>query len=288
MESDALKQPITSPRSEKTVTAATRILGCIIDLLIGFMSGPVLNDLFKRILVDRWYNKLQKENPNGKVTLSQLTFHTGLDSRQLKKLLDRPIQCTEADISTEAMLLYRWARDPNLRDTGNGRPRDLPIYGYSGTFQGLISAVVGRGVTPQTVLERLIENGNVKIVNDHWVRLISHDWRNVEDMQSDMLQSACFSITNLVHTIQNNLANYDNHDGRWLERYTYSIKIPKERAALVRQLLNEELMRQKDQNAQILRSHEDLQSQEDTPVVGVGYYYWESKLSEVSIDQKLP
>ena len=280
MESDALKQPFTSARSEKTIYAATKILGCIIDLLIEFMSGPVLNDLYKRILVDRWYCKLQRENPGGKVTLSQLTFYTGLDSRQVKKLLDRPIQCTETDISTEAMLLHRWARDPNLRDPQSGRPRDLPIYGYSGTFQGLISAVVGRGVTPQTVLERLTNNGNVEVVNEHWVRLISPDWRMVEDKQNDMLASACFSITTLVHTIRHNLANFDNHEQRWLERYTYSVRLSKHKAQLVNQQLQEVLNGQKSETASLLREHETMNAGDDACMIGVGYYYWEGMPNE--------
>lgn len=275
MESDVLKQPVTSPRSEKTIQAATKILGCIIDLLIEFMSGPVLNDMFKRVLVDRWYQKLQRENLGNKVTLSQLTFHTGLDSRQLKKLLDRPIQCTEADISTEAMLLHRWARDPNLRDPDTGRPRDLPVYGYSGTFQGLISAVVGRGVTPQTVLDRLTLNGNVKIVNEHWVRLVTPDWRMVEEQQNEMLSSACFSIINLVKSIRHNLANYDNHENRWLERYTYSIRLSPDKADDVRRRLNKILNEQKEMNAMILRSYETLDSTEESRFIGIGYYYWE-------------
>ncbi|GAB4182824.1 MAG: hypothetical protein Tsb002_04580 [Wenzhouxiangellaceae bacterium] len=246
------------------------------------MSGPVLNDLFKRVLVDRWYQKLQRENPGGKVTLSQLTFHTGLDSRQLKKLLDRPIQCTETDISTEAMLLHRWSRDPNLRDPEHGRPRDLPIYGYSGTFQGLISAVVGRGVTPQTVLERLVQNGNVSVVNEHWVRLLSPDWRVVEEQQNNMLESAAFSITNLVRTINNNLDNYDNHENRWLERYTYSIRLPVDRSAEVRAKLTEILSQQKEENAQILRSFETMDLDRESRVIGIGYYYWEASQSEWS------
>lgn len=280
MEYDALKQPITSPRSEKTVYAATKILGCIIDLLIEFMSGPVLNDLFKRILVERWHCKLQRENPGGKVTLSQLTFHTGLDSRQVKKLMDRPIQCTEADISTEAMLLARWARDPHLRDPISKRPRDLPIYGYSGTFQGLISAVVGRGVTPQTVLDRLSHNGNVQVVNDHWVRLVSPDWRIVEDKQNDMLLSACFSIVSLVQTIRHNLANYDNFDKRWLERYTYSVRLSAHKAAQVRSLLHDLLKRQKNESASLLRNNESMDTNIDSRTIGVGYYYWEGTSTE--------
>lgn len=275
MESDALKQPITSPRSEKTVLAATKILGCIIDLLIEFMSGPVLNDLFKQVLVDRWYCKLQKDNSGGKVTLSQLTFYTGLDSRQVKRLIERPIQCTETDISTEAMLLNRWARDPNLRDAATGLPRDLPIYGYSGTFQGLISAVVGRGVTPQTVLDRLTHNGNVEVVNDHWVRLISPDWRIIEDKQSDMLNSASFSIISLVHTIRHNLANYDNYEQRWLERYTYSVRLPGHKTALLNKLIQDLLNGQKCEVATLLREHESMDVNDNSRTIGVGYYYWE-------------
>lgn len=275
MKSDALKQPITSPRSEKTVDAATQILGSNIDLLIDFMNGPVLNELFKQILVDRWYRKLQRENPGGRVTLSQLTFHTGLDSRQVKRLLERPIHCTETDISTEAMLLHRWAKDPNLRDPEAGTPRDLPIYGYSGTFQGLISAVVGRGVTPQTVLDRLTQNGNVQVVNEHWVRLVSPDWRIIEDKQSDMLSSASVSITRLVHTIRHNLANYDNFDERWLERYTYSVRLPAHKTALLNKMVQELLNGQKCETASLLREHETLDASDSSRMIGVGYYYWE-------------
>lgn len=275
MNTKALTEVVTTPHTEKFVYAILRLLRPIARLVLGRMTGTLLLDLMRRVLVEEACRKLEDDN-DGRVTLSEVALLTGIDSRMVKQLMTTPPSCTEADISREAMVLFRWCNDSDFADPQSGQPADLLMFGPGATFQGLVSRVAGRNVTVQTLLERLEKNGNVEVINEHWVRLVSHYYNVIEDDEEPMLESGSFAIANLGKTISHNLDHRGEMAQKWIQQQRWSTSLPIERVAELRQQLDNLLRQQVGEATQVIETHESTKVTELNEVmVGVGYFYWE-------------
>lgn len=201
MKQTTFTHPITSPTSEIVVNSAINVLRVFVCLFMGRMSCDMMLGLLRRVLVEEACRKVAVEN-NGKVILSRVALLTGVRTQNINELADQPLQCTEADLVPEAMILSRWANDPRYRHPESDRPIDLLIYGTGLTFQRLVSAVAGRGVTTQTVLEKLERNGNISFLNEHWLRLENPRWRLLEPDEAHDIEAASQAIAAQFSSMQ--------------------------------------------------------------------------------------
>lgn len=107
---------------------------------------------------------------------SQVALHTGIDTRAIGKVLNRPKKTSAPLISIEERIVKLWGSDPAFLHRETGQPARLPIYGPGQTFQRLVNRVA-RGTSPKAAINRLVANGAIQITGKFWVELKNPDWK---------------------------------------------------------------------------------------------------------------
>ena len=87
-----------------------------------------------------------------------------------------------------------------------------------------MSSTIGRNVTYQTVLERLLESGNVEIENDEFVRLVSPYYQPVKASEQTIIDAGSLSIGRLTETVLFNLEPVSDKSDRLLQQDRLSEK----------------------------------------------------------------
>lgn len=273
----------TSAKSKKIIRAAYRAARVIVRLFAPHLPTNTLVTLVQQAALEEATSQARRVNPSGEVSLSQLALISGLDTRTIKRLQSHPPPLTELDICAEAAILAHWERDPSLRDRLTGKPIELPIYGSTGTFQGLVTHYCGRGVSPMLVAERLQTAGNVKIRNRNWVTFLHADWRWIEKEDEEFVDTASKALQNLSNTLHHNAKqSSDNH--KWVERRIFSHPISEQCREQAVSAINQLLLKQKDEMHGLLSRLEQFtpstSAAEKSDIVGAGYYVLHEKKSD--------
>lgn len=257
------------------IKAVERMFRPMVRLLVGRMSCNVVVDLIKQLFVHEAKRKLQLEERNRRVTKSALALMTGLDTRMITALEVANHDYSFTDLSPEAAVLEIWANDKTYLDLESGNPRILPIYGRGLSFQTLVTRTVGRNVTCPTVLDRLVESGNVEVVNDNFVALKEKYFSPIKESERTALDAGSFAVNRLASTIEHNMESQSASNEKWLQQDRWSRKIPAENLPAFRRELRELLDRHIVETEQVMEPHEDPVSTETHCQAGIGWYYWE-------------
>lgn len=250
-----------------------RLLRPFIRLFVGRVSCDFMVRMLKRLYIEeakRWI----EQRDDGRVTKSKLALLTGLDARTIASIEERDAEDEDIQsraVFAEACVLYHWTENPEYQDEG-GNPAVLQILGRPRTFQTLVSPLVGRSVTAKTVLQRLIDSGNVEVVDDTHVRLLDPHYQPVQRSEATVLNSGSWSLSRLFETIENNL-KADEKDNRLLQQDRYSISIPIENVPGVRAALRNVLLRHIKEIEAVLEEHES--EQETGATLGVGWFVFQ-------------
>lgn len=224
--------------SETITKAAKRMARIFVRLFSSYFQVADLAELVMQAGVEEAERRCRSELPDKKPTLSRLSLMTGIPTAKVKHLQEEPRQASDYYICAEAAILARWAKEPSLRSRVSGEPADLPIFGNEGSFQGLVGRIAGRGISTKTALDRLLANGNVRVVNKHFVRLIDPNWRYIEDDEDVFLDYATLSMTGLASAFQNNLKHRKDPSKKWVERRAYSLQIQPEKRGELSEKIN--------------------------------------------------
>jgi len=270
--------------SDRIVNLVRRVMRSVIRLFGRHVNMRAFLQIAKQVAVEEAHRLAQQTNPKAKITLSQLSLMTGLDTRTIKAIQANPEEIPEKEVCPEAALLARWATDPMFKDEKAERPMDLSIYGKLGTFQGLVTQYCGRGVSPDMVIKRLRVRGCVETVNHNWVRLHNPNWVWIEHEEEQMLAEASSSIHCISRTLEHNIfgsPNYDTDD-KWFQRRVLSYRIPKARRQQAQDELHQLLQRQLDEVCALVRHFESDTLDSKQPPLGVGIYFWHDPEAELS------
>lgn len=264
--------------SDQLLNSALRVLRGFARLFVGRMSVDVMIELLNRAVIEEGCRRVARDN-QGKVVKSQVALLTGVKAERIKDS-NTTMNYDDANLTIEARILKAWASSPEYRDKKTGETQELLIFGGGHTFQRLVANMAGRGVTVQTVLNRLSENGNVKIVNEHWVMLVDPDWRFLLPVENDMLNIGSFAVENLLKTIDWNYHHLTELEQRRLERGGWSVTLPEEKIPALREELNKMLRECHFNCLRTIRKYEDpgLVGYNST-LVGFNMYYWERELT---------
>ena len=272
-------EKITSPKSRPIIQAASRTLRAVIRVFGRELPVATLVELLQQAAVEGALHELYPSWPDDeKVNLSRLALHTGMDTRTIRRIWDRPRRMTELDIYPLAAILDHWVRDPKLRDRYTGKPMDLPIYGNTGSFQGLVNCYCGRGISSIMVAERLQESGNLVIRDRNWAVFRSAEWRWVETNVEDFLESASVAMHTLSLTLDNNNPKNKSKKEKLVERRVFSEPLPQPLVREATKEIHQLLLKQKDEMHALVNRYEALARQaseaelEGAEVVGAGYY----------------
>jgi len=250
-----------------------RLLRPLIRLFVGRVSCDFMVRMLKRLYIEeakRWI----EQRDDGRVTKSKLALLTGLDARTITSIEERDADDEDFQsraVFAEACVLYHWTENPDYRDK-DGNPAVLQILGRPRTFQTLVSPLVGRSVTAKTVLQRLIDSGNVEVVDASHVRLLDPHYQPVQRSEATVLNAGSWSLSRLFETIENNL-KADEKDDRLLQQDRYSISIPIEDVPGVRAAMREVLLRHIKEVESLLEEHES--DRETGTTLGVGWFVFQ-------------
>jgi len=210
---------IRQPRdqAEKFGLYLERILRPLIRLFVGKISCNFILNLVKEIYLDEARAWIQSGHSGTKrVTRSKLAMLSGLDTRTIKSLEENKTskeRLRQINISAETGVLHAWSFYPEYIDE-NKQPKIIPISGGAGSFQGIVMREVGRNVTPRTVLDHLIESGNVEVVDNNFVRMKSRFYEPARPSQLTVLNAGSTAIARLCETVLHNLSEQDSSEKR--------------------------------------------------------------------------
>lgn len=198
--------------------AVENVFRRLIRFLVGRMSLVRLQEMLRHIYVEEAERKLQPEHPGRNVPLTQLALLTGLDTRALVQIRKR-LQLAEpryrqqflAELTPESAVVEAWAA--RVRAAGGADRIVLDYGGDDSGFEKLVRATVSiRGVTPQSIIQRLVDTASVaqdreqrslRLLVDHYAPWTSRDEPNI-------VNAAFSAISNLISTIEHNVAEPDD------------------------------------------------------------------------------
>lgn len=257
----------------RLASAIERVVRPFVRLIVGRISCGFLVQQIKRIYIEEARRWIEKNDHNGRVTKSKLAMLSGLDTRTIAAIEAQdtsPEECTVGDLCAEAGVLYRWTSNPEFQDE-SGAPRRLPVMGKSRSFQSLVSSTIGRNVTYQTVLERLLESGNVEIEQDEFVRLVNPYYQPVKASEQTIIDAGSLSIGRLTETVLHNMETSDKYD-RLLQQNRWSRRIPRESLPALKLKSRAIIERQMLEIESLIDSYEVEEDSPDTCVFGVGWF----------------
>ena len=277
MSNAVLNQESQNPEVGRFAASILRVLRPLIRLMVGNITFPAFLNMAKTIYVEEAERKLLQRDPDARITKSSLALLTGLDTRAISQVMSQGADQKEVeaqDLLHECKVLAKWALDPQFQDD-NGEAIDLPIYGRGFTFQSLVSQTVGRNVTAQTVLDRLVESGNINMVDENTVRMVSRYYFPLSGAKYEMVDVGMFAAANLLRTVQHNVDHRDNPEERLIQQQRWSTTIPRSKYTELKQTV-EQLMRDQIEDAlNSIESFEEDGSTEEMVNAGVGFYYFE-------------
>lgn len=267
----------TAPRSQhdqgaRLASTIERVIRPFIRLIVGRISCGFLIQQIKRIYIEEARRWIEKNDHHGRVTKSKLAMLSGLDTRTISTIESQgasPEDCTVGDLCAEAGVLYRWTSNPEFQDS-DGQPKSLPVMGKSRSFQSLVSSTIGRNVTYQTVLERLLESGNVEIVDDDFVQLVNPYYQPVKGSEQTIIDAGSLSIGRLTETVLFNLESSADSGDRMLQQDRLSRRIAKSQYPELKAKARELIARQILEVEQLIDSYETEDGEQC--LFGVGWY----------------
>jgi len=261
----------------RLASAIERVLRPFIRMIVGRISCGFLVQQIKRIYIEEARGWIERNDPKGRVTKSKLAMLTGLDTRTISSIEEDKADsqsCSVVDFCPEAGVLHKWRSSSSFIDE-HGNPKQLPIFGKSIAFQALVGSVVGRNVTCQTVLERLVESGNVEIVDGDFVRMIDPYYQAIKASDATIIDAGSYSIGRLATTVLGNL-NAENQTDRLLQQDRLSRRIPADMEANLIEELRVLLEKQILDMEEVLDRYEADLPAEGQKTVGVGYFTFAS------------
>ena len=262
--------------------AVDNVFRKLIRFLVGRISLVRLQEMLRHIYVEETERKLRAENPGKNVPLTKLALTTGLDTRavvQIRKQLDtggrQYRQQFLAELTPESAVVEAWAS--RLGKSAEGGDAAVLSYGSEGgEFEELVrSAVPLRGITVQSILQRLVatrsveqdrEKGTVRLLVDHYSPYLSDD-------EPNMINAAFSAISNLISTIEHNVGAAQSE--RMFQRQAWTFRLGPEDREAFRKAMRKMLENQEKAARGNIEPWERDTYGESLVTAGVGFYYFE-------------
>lgn len=261
--------------------AVLRILRPLVHILLrNEMSHSEFSELARRAYVETAFKHFGL--PNRKNTVSRVSVLTGLSRKEVVRLAAiTPDQAatTNKPVNRASQVVIGWLRDPEFLGTDN-RPKELPLHGETGSFDGLVKKYSG-SITPRAVLDELIRVGAVSRLDKQTVKL-NHYGYLPESSGTEMIDVLSTHTADLLSTGNFNLSRDKREPAHFQRQVTY-IDIPESLAMESQAYCHEKLTTLIIEVNQWLASHKstlDDSHEEPTFRVGVGAYFVKHKMPE--------
>jgi hypothetical protein len=272
---NAAPQSQQHDQGTRLASAIERVIRPFIRLIVGRVSCGFLVQQIKRIYIEEARTWIERNDSKGRVTKSKLAMLTGLDTRTISSFEESAISVDEAklgDLCAEAAVLDAWNSDALYRDQ-SGQPKLLPILGRGASFQSLVMSAIGRNVTCQTVLERLIDSRNVEVVEENFVRLLSPFYRIVNEAEGSLIDYSSLSANRLLETFNYNMQCKDPQESR-LEQSRWSARVKRSEAKDLQNEMRKLVEKQIHDAEKILCNYEQPENCPDLVSFGLGWFFF--------------
>ncbi len=282
----AAERAVRQKPPDRDISVLTRsvenVFRNLVRLLMGKMTLRRLQGIMREIFVQEAETRLRQERPGRNVPLSRLALLTGLDTRTLIRVRGemsaRQAEGRERirieDLSGEARVLEMWARNGRYHDEDTGRPKALNPDEFEQLVKEVISA---RGVTVQSILERLIGTGSVEVDPKSGVLSLTTDRYSPFDSedQLSLVASGMHAIINLTRTVDHNV--HSAQEERNIQREVWTFRLEPERRDEFHAEVRNFLLRIEDQAVKVMTPLESDTQHDDQITAGVGFYYFEEE-----------
>lgn len=275
-------------REIETLTkSAENVLRRLIRFLVGRISLVKLQEMVRFIYVEEAEDQLKAESPSRSVPLTNLALVTGLDTRTLTRTRNhetyrRPFHKKSAflrEFTPAALILDVWSSSPRYLDPETNLPKKLRLSGDRDTFEELFTETIkSRGVTQQSLLDRLLDNGAVRLCDDgERVELVKHSYLAVHSAeQLGAFEMGYAAAANLMDTIVHNFETESDSE-KYFQRGVWTHRLPVQRREELRVALNGLLERTEKEGREVLLGFEEDFENPSQLTAGISLFYFEDK-----------
>jgi len=280
-------KPTPQPQDVAVLTRALEVvLRKLIRYLIGRISLVKLQEMIRVIFIEEAENTLRKIEPEKSVSLTQLALLSGIDTRTLIKVKNsdnfrKPFYAENSflkEFTPGSSLLDAWNSKPPYFDAKRKRAKKLSISGNDCSFESLFSeSVKSRGVTPASLLRRLVDSGSVRLnKGSHSVSLVRSSYmpKATED-ELGAVAVGFSAIGSLIDSVVHNLVFCSTDTPPLYQRGVWSFRIPNLRKEDVRIEIAQLLEKSRIRAQSTLRKFEESRSDTNQFTAGVGFFYFE-------------
>ena len=277
-----------SVRASETnaVSVFARTIETVFRKLIRFLVGRVslanLQEMVRHVYVEEAEKNLRQLSPGKSVPLTKLALVTGIDTRTLAQIRsrifehgDRYTQLPLKELTPESAVVEAWVE--MVRKSEN--PEKAKILSYDGIdsdFGNLFrSTITSRGVTPQSLIDRLVATNSVEINrNNKELKLIVSEFSPYfADDEPNVVNAALSAISNLVSTVETNVGAPRNE--RLFQRQAWTFRLRPEQRLEFRDVMRR-FLEEVDQKARFeMEKWERSEYKNGDVTAGVGYYFFE-------------
>jgi hypothetical protein len=249
-ENEATPQRSAETPTERAAKAVERMLRPIVRLLVGRVACIYVIDRMRRLYLEEARAWLDRTQPGQRVTRSKLAVLTGLDTRTIAAMENDPDHASllADEVCAYSVVLDRWANHGDFHDD-EGRPAILVMMGPGKTFQALTARAVGRNITVHTILDHLLESGNVALDADQTIRLVDPVYSPIKPSEQVVLDAGSHSIARLAKTVGHNMDAISGKATR-IQQDRFTARVPADRydelEARTRALLEEHIQAMDD------------------------------------------
>ena len=267
--------------------AVENVFRKLIRLLVGRMSLTKLQEMIRIIFVEEAERKLQRERPGKKVPMTNMAVLTGLDTRTLNKLSEERIESGTLEsgsrflkeITPTGSILDYWSTNPQYLND-DGEPLILEIKGEGKSFESLVKkAISTRGVTANSLLERLIDSRSVELDKSaQTVRLINSGFFPFVNKDAiGAIEFGLASVGNLVGTIAHNVESKADPSGLLFQRSYWTNRLNEKDKYKLRQSARQYLNSAGNDSSNMLARLEEEETSDEQITAGIGLFYFEEK-----------
>lgn len=265
--------------------AVENVLRRLIRFLVGRISLVKLQEMVRFIYVEEAEDQLKAETPSRNVPLTKLAVVTGLDTRTLTRTRNhesyrKPFHRKSRflrEFTPAALILDVWSSHPNYLDTDTRLPRKLPLTGGEGTFEDLFTNTIkSRGVTLQSLLDRLLENRAVRLCDDDTaVELVKVSYLPTHSAdQLGAFEVGYSAAVNMMDTIVHNFETESEKD-KFFQRGVWTHRLSPAQRGELQQALYALLQETEQKGREILGGFEEDYENPSQMTAGISLFYFE-------------
>jgi hypothetical protein len=270
--------------SQWIYSSVFNLVSPLIRILMGVLTYPQFCEILKLAYVSEAEKFIKRKSRDSRITKSEVSLLTGIDSRQFPSELNFQIVSenqlflennSEAErlLYPESYILGVWEMETNFLTPEYRKSKTIPIYGKRHSFESYVRKFYTRGVTIQSVLGRLISSNNIQIVDVDFVTLKNRYYIPVEREYEDLLKIGLNHIRYLSNTVAHNLLTGDTP--KLFERCYRSHNTTNSDFSEPSRKIASIFKKQMKQSEKIILDYEEGKTKAGKNFCGVGYYYFE-------------